>query len=73
MKLSKPELRALAAEVLRSDADFDAFAADHAPEARRRFSDGMDRVRKTNLFLQYADLERLTERLLALKAPGPAR
>jgi hypothetical protein len=68
MKLPQPELRVLLHELFRSDADLDAFCSDHVPEARARFSDGMDRVRKTVILLDYADHEDLTTRLLARKA-----
>lgn len=68
MKLPQPELRRLVHELFRSDADLDAFCSDHVPEARSRFSDGMDRVRKTVILLDYADHEDLTARLLAIKA-----
>ena len=76
MRLSQPELRALVSELFRSDADLDAFCSDYVPEARGRFSDGMDRVRKTVILLDYADHQDLTTRLLARKAalrpPAPA-
>ncbi len=68
MKLPQPELRRLVHELFRSDADLDAFCSDYVPEARSRFSDGMDRVRKTVILLDYADHEDLTARLLARKA-----
>lgn len=71
MPLTRPQLRALLDSLLRSDADFDAFAGDRCPEANRRFTDGMDRVRKTNILLQYAEPERLEEELQALGAPPP--
>ena len=63
------QLRALLNSLLRSDADLDAFAGDHFPEASRRFTDGMDRVRKTNILLQYADPDRLAKELQALAKP----
>jgi CHAT domain len=76
MKLSQPELRDLVNELLKSDADLDAFCSDYVPEARSRFSDGMDRVRKTVILLDYADHQDLTARLLARRAargaPSPA-
>jgi hypothetical protein len=68
MVLPQPELRRLVHELFRSDADLDAFCSDHVPEARSRFSDGMDRVRKTVILLDYADHEDLTARLLARRA-----
>ena len=69
MPLTRPQLRALLDGLLRSDADFDAFAGDRFPEANRRFTDGMDRVRKTNILLQYAEPERLAEELRGLEKP----
>jgi hypothetical protein len=69
MPFTRPELRALLDKLLRSDADFDAFAGDRFPDASRRFADGMDRVRKTNILLQQANLEHLTEALQRLERP----
>jgi hypothetical protein len=69
MPLTRPQLRALLDRLLRSDADFDAFAGDRFPEASCRFTDGMDRVRKTNILLQYAEPERLAEELRGLGEP----
>lgn len=70
MPLPRPQLRALVDRLLPSDADFEAFAGDRFPEASRRFSDGMDRVRKTNILLQYAEPERLAEELRGLGNPS---
>jgi hypothetical protein len=44
-------LRELLLAVLRTDADFAAFVMDHHPQVAQRFSDGQDRVQKTNLLL----------------------
>ena len=44
-------LRELLLSVLRTDADFAAFVMDHHPQVAQRFSDGQDRVQKTNLLL----------------------
>ncbi len=44
-------LRELLHAVLRTDADFAAFVMDHHPQVAQRFSDGQDRVQKTNLLL----------------------
>ncbi|WP_437817431.1 CHAT domain-containing protein [Sorangium sp. So ce1078] len=63
MPLSQSQLRALVGEALRSDADLDAFCSDHFPDVYRRFSDGMQRVRKVTLLLDHADPARLTELL----------
>lgn len=46
------ELRRLLNEVLRVDADLDAFCLDFFPEVHQRFSAGMDRPQKVNLLLQ---------------------
>ena len=66
MPQPRHELRALLDSLLRSDADFDAFTGDRFAEVTHRFTDNMDRVRKTNLLLQHADLGRLTEALQGL-------
>ncbi len=44
-------LRELLLATLRTDADFAAFVMDHHPQVAQRFSDGQDRVQKTNLLL----------------------
>jgi hypothetical protein len=61
MKIPQPQLRALIHEILPSDADLDAFCSDHFPDVYRRFSDGMQRVRKVTILLDHADHERLTD------------
>ncbi|WP_159396861.1 CHAT domain-containing protein [Sorangium cellulosum] len=71
-RLPQPRLRALVGEALRGDADLDAFCADHFPDVYRRFSDGMQRVRKVTLLLDHADPGRLTELLLGLTSGGGA-
>ncbi|WP_437299123.1 CHAT domain-containing protein [Sorangium sp. So ce426] len=72
MKLPQPKLRALIGEALRSDADLDAFCSDHFPDVYRRFSDGMQRVRKVTLLLDHADPERLAQLLQDPGAGGDA-
>ena len=49
--------------VLLSDSDVDAFCSDYFPVAFRRFSNGMDRVQKITILLQFAEPERLTQLL----------
>lgn len=44
-------LRELLLAVLRTDADFAAFVMDHHPQVAQQFSDGQDRLQKTNLLL----------------------
>ncbi|WP_437758314.1 CHAT domain-containing protein [Sorangium sp. So ce1389] len=72
MNLTRPQLRALVGEALRSDADLDAFCSDHFPDVYRRLSDGMQRVRKVTLLLDHADPERVAELLLKLRSGGDA-
>ncbi|MBL9008154.1 MAG: CHAT domain-containing protein [Myxococcales bacterium] len=45
-------VRKVLAEVLRTDADLDAFCLDRMPDVASRFSRGMDRIEKTNLILR---------------------
>jgi len=70
MPLTRSELRELLKNLLVSDADFDAFVGDHFPDVRRRFGDGMDRVRKTNILLEHAPLDRLEEEVQKLDKPA---
>ncbi|WP_437567682.1 CHAT domain-containing protein [Sorangium sp. So ce542] len=67
MPLTRLDLRARITRLLRSDADLDSFAGDLFPEASGRFTDGMDRVRKTNILLDYADPEVLAKQLRLLE------
>ena len=50
-KPARHRLRELLHAVLRTDAGFAAFVMDHHPQVAQRFSDGQDRVQKTNLLL----------------------
>lgn len=63
VKLPQPRIRALVGEILRSDADLDAFCSDYFPDVYRRFSDGMQRARKVTLLLDHADPEPLVDLL----------
>lgn len=47
-------LRRVIDEVLKGDADLDAFCHDHHDDVYRRFSDGMERGRKITLLLKHA-------------------
>lgn len=67
MPLRRLDLRERIARLLRSDADLDSFAGDRFPEASGRFTDGMDRVRKTNILLDYADPGALAKQLRLLE------
>ncbi|KYF62717.1 CHAT domain-containing protein [Sorangium cellulosum] len=67
MPPTRSELRARIDRLLQSDADFEGFVGDRFPEASRRFTDGMDRVRKTNILLQYADPRLLAKHLRLLE------
>jgi len=49
--ISAPQLRGLLEQALLTDADFDAFCIDYAPDIYRRFSAGMERTQKMNLLL----------------------
>jgi hypothetical protein len=62
-KPSKPALRKLLELVLVADSDLDAFASDYFPAASRRFTDGMDRVRKTTILMERADPSLLVDKL----------
>ncbi len=52
MKIDSAWVRQVLGEVLRTDADLDAFCIDAIPDTAKRFSSGMDRVEKTNLILR---------------------
>jgi hypothetical protein len=49
------EIRKAIERKCRTDSDFDAFVSDHFLRTYKRFSDGMDRMRKVNLLLQCED------------------
>lgn len=73
------ELRNLIRVTLPLDSDFDAFCFDSFPEIYMHFSEGMDRVSKETLLLQYSssDPDNLYESLIELQEdnsfslPGP--
>ena len=50
-------------QVLRTDADLDAFCLDHFPEVHRRFARGMDRTDKVNLLLSVEELADIVAKL----------
>lgn len=52
---SRAALRKLLYEVLRTDADFEAFCLDHFHEIHRRFCQGMDRQTRINLLMELSD------------------
>lgn len=54
--VSRPALRKMIHEILRSDADFDAFCLDHFFNIHRQFTGSMQREQKINLLLLHADL-----------------
>jgi hypothetical protein len=66
MPFTRLQLREILDRSLRSDSDFDAFAYDRFPDVSHRFTNGMDRVRKTNILLLYAEPLRLEEALRGL-------
>ena len=56
-------LRHLLNEVLRTDADLEAFCLDYFPQVHCHFAQGQSRVAKTTLLLQIADREEILNRL----------
>lgn len=50
-------------QVLRTDADLDAFCLDYFPEVHRRFARGMDRTDKVNLLLSVEELSDIVVKL----------
>ena len=58
---------------LRSAAEVDAFAGDHCPEVRGRFTDNMDGLRKLDILLDAVEPDVLKERLQAWRASDEAR
>ena len=73
--LTPREVRRQLDEVLRTDADLDAFCLDHFPAVHRRFGAGMERTAKVTLLLQLVPgLDLIAARLRehAGEAPGPA-
>ncbi len=52
---TRASLRRFVLALLRGDSDFDAFCLDYFPDIEKRFSDGMDSVRKMNFLLKHAD------------------
>lgn len=52
---TRRSLHELLLSVLRADSDLAAFTLDYFPDVYRRFSSGMDRVRRTSLLLETTD------------------
>ena len=50
-------------QVLRTDADLDAFCLDHFPEVHRRFARGMERIEKVSLLLSVEELTDIVAKL----------
>lgn len=67
MAVTYQQLRTRLSEVFRRDADFDAFVGDRFPSVGRRFSDGMNRVRKTTILFEQVELAQLEEELNQLR------
>lgn len=63
MPISRSRLRETLNVSLKSDADFDAFCQDHFPEVYKLFSDGMNRVRKTNVLFEQVEAVQIREAL----------
>lgn len=61
--MSQRLLRELLFKILRTDQDLTAFCQDYFPDIQRRFSDGMDRVSKTNLLFALADAQTIANKL----------
>jgi hypothetical protein len=55
----RPFIRKLLVEVLRTDADFDAFCMDYFHPIEQQFSAEMDRTRKINLLFQRVDPKKI--------------
>jgi hypothetical protein len=68
------QLRRRLKDLLRTDADLDAFCHDFFPGVHERFTDGMDRLRKVNLLLNLADPAEILASLEKYKpGAGPAQ
>jgi hypothetical protein len=61
--ITRSFVRRLLGEVLKSDSDLNAFCLDHFPDIHFRFTNGMDRVAKTNLLLMHCELTRIIDEL----------
>lgn len=81
--LTRAQVRSLIDEVLRTEADLDAFCLDYFPEAHKRCSGRMQRIEKVSLLLSVEPdlqliVDRLNERvsggtLLPTPSPGTSR
>ena len=56
---SDPVVRELIGLIFITDSDLDAFCQDYFPKIKKRFTDGMDRVRKVNLLLELGDANKV--------------
>lgn len=66
-RLSGANTRQELDRLLRTDANFEAFCQDYFPEAKRRFSDGMDRVRKQNILFELYSVTEIANQLTVAK------
>mgnify|MGYP000535322985 CR=1 FL=1 len=60
---SRAEIRRQLDQVLRTDADLDAFCLDYFPDAHLRFAQGMERTDKVTLLLSLVELADITAKL----------
>lgn len=66
--LNRTELRDRIRAAVPTDSDLEAFCGDFFPEAASRFTNGMDRIAKTNLLLDLADAPAIIK-ALSMHAP----
>lgn len=67
------EVRQQLDEVLRTDADLEAFCLDHFPDVHRRFSGRMERTDKVNLLLSLVERDDLVAKLREHTGPRGSR
>lgn len=70
---SRASVRRQIEEVLRTDADLDSFCLDYFPQVQRRFSEGMDRLKKLNLLLETEAPALISQRVQQWQSRGQAR
>lgn len=63
MSLKRADVRKQVDQVLRTDADLEAFCLDYFPCAFQRFGQGMERTEKVNLLFALVDLAEVVARL----------
>jgi hypothetical protein len=68
-RLSRPAIRRLIEQLVRSDADLDAFFLDYFPHLHKRVSGSMDRVAKLNVLFEQESDDTISEKL-RLAFPG---